>query len=193
MERFPKEHPSSMKDAEVADPSHRSGSQSDPQLHTQALRPPPAARQHGTSQHQQVQQMPGSKQSEKDRLLAKGPGKSGESQVEDLPLTQQHAPVRAPKTCCNPNDTGAATSAYVHPQQASGALSEPGHESNLDPGKLVHASKSPAKAEPNQPRHRVRGEEDEKEVGEKVVMGEEGEVEVMEERLTDLPPHPNQP
>ena len=130
--------------------------------------------------------MPGFKQSKEDRLLTKGPGKSGEGQVKDLPPTQRHAPAQAHRTCCN--DTGAATVAYAHPQRASGALPEPGHESNLDPGKLFHISKPPAKAEPNQPMHRDR-----KEVGEKVVLREEGEVEVMEETLAELPtPRPAQ-
>ena len=65
------------------------------------------------------------KQSEEDWLPAKGPGKSGDGQGN--------------RTCGN--DTGAATAAYAHPLRASRALLEPGHKSNLDPGKLFHVSK----------------------------------------------------
>ena len=45
-ERFLNDYPSNLEDAEDADLPHRSKSQSSLQLQTQALRPPPAARQY---------------------------------------------------------------------------------------------------------------------------------------------------
>ena len=103
-ERSLDDHPSNLEDAEDADLPHRSRSWSSSQLHTQALRLPPAARQYGISQEQQAQQTPGSKHLEEVRPLAKGPGKSREGQAFNL------------------NDTGTANSVYANPQQAPGAL-----------------------------------------------------------------------
>ena len=129
---------------------------------------------------QQAWQTPGSKQPNEVQLIPRSPGESGEGQTGEHPPTHRHASGRAPGPCLTPNNISTTTSDHAHLHQAPGARSEP----SMVSGKLLHGYKYSAKA---QPMHRVQEEVGCKEVREKEVVKEVGEVEVSEEALAESP------